>query len=72
MEDFQHHVLDCLAVPNPADSPTLNERVCPMCSEVFPHSVTQREFEMHVNEHFDEENRSIVNEFEVVSDATRA
>ena len=72
MEDFQHHVLDCLAGPNPTDSPTSDERVCPMCLEVFPNSITQREFEMHVNEHFEEENRSLVNEFEVLQRTSSA
>ncbi len=66
MEDFQHHVLEC-STPT-TDASENDDRVCPMCSEIFPNTVPQREFETHVNEHFEEEEApaTLVNEFEVV------
>ena len=68
MEDFQHHVLDCLSVPGPG-SLEPEERVCPMCAQVFPASVTQTQFELHVNQHFEDDN--IANDFEVLGNTGR-
>ena len=28
-------------------------KICPVCDRFFPESFSQRDFEMHVNEHFD-------------------
>ncbi|XP_067132653.1 putative leucine-rich repeat-containing protein DDB_G0290503 [Centruroides vittatus] len=43
-----------------------DDRICPMCQAVFPKTVSQQDFEMHVVSHFEIENNSILDNFEVI------
>ncbi len=49
LEDIERHTAECGVTPS---SPEEAERVCPMCNSIFPDTVSQREFETHVNDHF--------------------
>ena len=60
MDEFQTHVFECF---DDSDGPetlhaeqTVNstDRICPMCSAVFPETVPQQEFETHVQTHFED------------------
>ncbi|XP_041371774.1 LOW QUALITY PROTEIN: uncharacterized protein LOC121385244 [Gigantopelta aegis] len=66
MDEFQTHVFECF---DDSDAPeTLHaeqttttttssgskDRICPMCSALFPESVPQQEFETHVQTHFED------------------
>lgn len=54
------------ASPTPAATPT-EQWMCPLCSKVFPKSIKFDEFQQHVMNHFaDEDQESIVDNFEIV------
>lgn len=42
------------------------DRICPMCQAFFPKTVSQDDFETHVVSHFEVENTSILENFEVI------
>lgn len=53
----------------PATPPTETSRVCPMCESKFALSVPQEDFEMHVFEHFNQEESETLTNFDTVPDA---
>ena len=50
--EFQQHVDECLQNSGSTDG---LPRHCPVCDDAFPPTVEQKDYELHVNRHFDDE-----------------
>ncbi|XP_074652134.1 uncharacterized protein LOC141906728 [Tubulanus polymorphus] len=65
MEEIQQHVLECCETPDELEGEIIpghviseDDRVCPVCSEQYPDSIPQADYESHVNSHFDEDDHA--------------